>query len=84
MASYGKIIPDKWSTRRPESLEPLEFIALTKEIFGTSEQQVNTSIPPLQEASDKTNQDSTPGSSYRTEPIWRKALELNNIVEQDD
>mmetsp|Transcript_23791 Transcript_23791/g.82270 ORF Transcript_23791/g.82270 Transcript_23791/m.82270 type:complete len:168 (+) Transcript_23791:285-788(+) len=40
----GKLLSEEWARRRPEELEPPEFLKLTAEIFGPS-QEVPTTAP---------------------------------------
>lgn len=61
-------LPDKWATLRPEALKPVDFVFLTRDLFGEV-------TPSEHSASD----DRSLGAAYRSDPIWRKALDLSSI-----
>lgn len=52
-------IPDRWATKRPEELQPAEFITLTADLFGT----VDVAATAAEAA--------TPKNSY----VWRKMID---------
>jgi hypothetical protein len=55
-------IPDRWATKRPEELQPAEFITLTADLFGTVD--VAATAAAVSEAA-------TPKNTY----VWRKMID---------
>ena len=85
-------IPEKWETKRPEELSPLDFIRLTADLFGRVDERfegqgqgvdsvVTTSAHESSVAGTRNSEDSEPlvqdeASMYRSEKVWRKSLGL--------
>ena len=67
-------IPEKWAMLRPDALTPVEFVYLTRDLFGTVGSPENSAA------------DSGLGvaEAYRSDPIWRKQLDLSALGIQED
>lgn len=48
LTTHSIELPERWATRRPEELYPLEFVELTAELFGeTSEEERRKAPSPV-------------------------------------
>ena len=74
LSTYNLNLPEKWQKLRPEHLSPLDFIYLTKDLFGTVE---NTNASADVEAL------MDPGFK-KPEAVWRKTLDLYGKEQQRD
>lgn len=79
-------LSEKWATRRPEQLTPLEFIELTTEIYGEvseTDDDLELNLATTTESGKSSDTASTEGVGvsllvfadeglgYRTTPVWR-------------
>ena len=65
-----KDLNDKWATKRPDQLSPLDFIQLTVDIYGEANEmlQSNASVTESGDVSSREN--------YASEIIWRRSVNV--------
>jgi hypothetical protein len=74
LSTYDLTLPDKWQTLRPEALTPLDFVYLTKDLFGSVDNS---------ESVDNTL-DLMDLDFRKPDAVWRKSLDLYGKEKTND
>lgn len=65
-----KDLNDKWATKRPDQLSPLDFIQLTVDIYGEANEMLE-STASVTESGDVSSRE-----NYASEVIWRRSVNV--------
>jgi len=61
-------LSERWETKRPEQLSPLDFVELTKEIYGEA-----TAMDAIKERIEPETEQSIVAANYYSAPSWRSS-----------